>query len=121
MHSNYIIKIYRKYGGEFITDATGMGGDMQSTWLDDLGIPYVPYTFGGSPAKKLALIHNLQDFIAKRKFRMGYHEQLVEELRIYPINLEDKDLSTDMVMALALVAWGARNYEPLNAPESYRR
>lgn len=116
-----IIKIYNKYGGEFITDATGMGGDMQSTWLDDLGIPYIPYTFGGSPAKKLALIHNLQDFIAKRKFRMAYNEQLVEELRIYPINLEDKDLSTDMVMALALVAWGARNYEPLSAPESYRR
>lgn len=116
-----IIKIYRKYGGEFVTDATGMGGDMQSTWLDDLGIPYIPYSFGGSPAKKVALINNLQDYISKRRFRMAYNEQLVEELRNYPINLEDKDLSTDMVMALALVAWGARMYEPLSPPEAYSR
>jgi hypothetical protein len=116
-----VLNIYRKYGGEFITDATGMGGDMQSEWLGDLGVPFIPYQFGGSPAKKVALINNLQDYIAKNKFRMPYHEQLVEELRTYPANLEDKDLSTDLVMALALVAWGAKTYEPLAPPESYRR
>jgi hypothetical protein len=98
-----------------------MGGDMQSEWLGDLGVPFIPYQFGGSPAKKVALINNLQDYIAKNKFRMPYHEQLVEELRTYPANLEDKDLSTDLVMALALVAWGAKTYEPLAPPESYRR
>lgn len=116
-----LLNIYRRYGGEFVVDATGMGGDIQQEWLSDLGIPFIPYQFGGSPARKVALINNLQDYIAKRKFKMASHEYLIDELRNYPANFEDKDLSTDMVMALALVAWGARNYEPLGMYESYNR
>jgi len=114
-----ILKIYNTYGGEFVADTTGMGGDMQSEWLADLGIPYIPFAFG--PAKKVALINNLQDYIAKRKFRMPPHNILIDEMRSYPADLEDKGIDTDMVMALALVAWGARNYEPLGPVESYTR
>lgn len=116
-----LLKIYNRYGGEFIIDATGMGGDMQQTWLDDLGIPYIPYQFGGNPAKKIRLKDNLQDYLSKRKFRMAPNEYLIDELRQYPADLEDKDIATDMVMALCLVAWGARNYEPLGSVEFYRR
>lgn len=116
-----LLKIFNRYGGEFIIDATGSGGDMQSTWLDDLNIPHIPFQFGGSPAKKVALINNLQNYINLKKFKMGIHEQLLEELRQYPADLEDKTIMTDMVMALALVAWGAKNYEPLGAVEFYSR
>jgi len=116
-----LIRIYNQYGGEFIIDATGMGGDMQSEWLADLGVPYIPFQFGGSPAKKVSLINNLQDSFNKRIFKMPYNDKLVEELRNYPANLDDKTIETDMVMTLALVAWGAKNYEPLAPVESYRR
>lgn len=116
-----LLNIYKRYGGEFIVDATASAGDMQTEWLADLSIPYMPYQFGGSPAKKVALINNLQDYISKRLFRMAYDEYLVEELRMYPIDMEDKDLDTDMVMALALVAWGAKMYEPLDPIERYVR
>jgi len=116
-----IIKIYNRYGGEFIIDATGMGGDMQSEWLQDLNIPYIPFQFGGNPAKKVGLINNLQDFFARKAFRMPYNERLVEELRNYPANLDDKMVETDMVMALALVAWGSKNFEPMAAVEAYHR
>lgn len=116
-----LIKIYNRYGGEFIVDATGMGGDIQQEWLGDLGINFIPYQFGGSPARKVRLINNLQDYIAKCKFKMFPNEYLVDELRQYPADHEDKGMSTDMVMALALVAWGARNYEPLGPVEFYTR
>jgi len=116
-----IINIYKKFGGEFIIDSTGMAGDMQREWMSDLNIPYIPFSFGGSPAKKVALINNLQDFIAKRKFKMGISDQLLTELRGYPADLQDKGLETDMVMALALVAWGAKDNEPLGPIESYQR
>lgn len=116
-----LMKIYRRYGGELIVDATGMGADMQMEWLNDLGIPYIPYQFAGSPGKKIALVNNLQDFVEKRKFRMPYDEQLLEEMRIYPANMDDKSIPTDMFFALALVAWGARNYEPLPPIEVLRK
>lgn len=116
-----LIKIYNRYGGEFVVDATGMGGDMQQEWLNDLGIPFIPYQFGGSPARKVRLINNLQDYISKRKFRMAPNDHLIDELRQYPADLDDKDIATDMVMALCLVAWGARNYEPLGPVEFYSR
>lgn len=116
-----LIKIYNRYGSEFVIDATGSSGDMQSEWLADLGIPYIPYQFGGSPAKKVRLINNLQDYLEKRKFRMAPNEYLIDELRGYPRDLDDKEMATDMVMALALVAWGARNYEPLGPVEFYSR
>ena len=116
-----ILNAAKKYPGEFIYDATGMGGDIQKEWLDDIGINAIPYQFGGSPGKKVALINNLQDYIAKQKFKMAYDDQLQQELRGYPADLNDKDMETDMVIALALCAWGARNYEPLGQVEYYNR
>lgn len=116
-----LLRIFNQYGGEFIIDSTGMGGDMQSEWMGDLGLSYVPFNFSGVGAKKLALINNLQKYIEERKFRMAPNEYLLEELRNYPADLDDKTIETDMVMGLALAAWGARNYEPLGAVESYRR
>ena len=85
-----ILNAAKKYPGEFIYDATGMGGDIQKEWLDDIGIQSVPYQFGGSPGKKVALINNLQDYITKAKFKMAYDDQLQSELRGYPANLDDK-------------------------------
>lgn len=113
-----LMRIWRRYEGDVVVDATGMGGDMQQEWLTDLGIPFIPYQFGGSPGKKVALVNNLQDFIEKNKFRMPYDEQLLEELREYPANMDDKDITTDMLFALALVAWGAKNYEPMGPTET---
>lgn len=111
-----LLNIYKKYKCEFVCDSTGMAGDMQQEWLEDLGIPYIPFTFSG-PTKKVKLINNLQDYVEKRSFRMPFIEQLVEEIRLYPANMDDKDIQTDMLMALALTAWGARNYEPLGPME----
>lgn len=116
-----ILNIYKMYRGECIVDSTGMAGDMQLSWLDDLNIPYIAFTFGGSPMRKVALINNLQDYISKRKFKMPPHDQLLSEIRGYPSDFEDKGIETDLVMALALVAWGARNYEPLAPVEMYSR
>lgn len=116
-----IYTIHKRYGGEFFVDTTGMGGDMQTTWLQDLSIPYVPYSFGGSPARKIRLKDNLQDYIAGKKFRMAYHDDLISQLRNYPADMDDKTIDTDMVWALALVAWGARDYEPIGQIESYQR
>lgn len=116
-----LIKIYKKYGGEFVIDATGMGGDMQQEWLAELGIPFVPYQFGGSPARKVKLINNLQDYIEKRKFRMAPNDQLLDELRQYPADLQDRDLETDMVMALSLVAHAAELNNIVGGVEKYTR
>ena len=78
-------------------------------------------TFAGSPAKKVALINNLQDYIARERFKMPYISQLVEELHMYPGDLQDKDMKTDCVMALALAAFGAREYGPLGETEPINR
>ena len=116
-----ILNIYKKYGGEFIVDATASSGDIQSEWLDDLEIPYIPYQFAGSPSKKVALINNLQDYISKGLFKMPDIAQVVEELHMYPGDLNDKGMETDCVMALALVAHGAKDYGPVGLPEPINR
>jgi len=117
-----IARIYRNYGGECVIDASGMAGDMQQEWMDELGIPYVPYQFGGAGgAKKVKLINNLQDFIAKRKLRLPNEEELLSEIRNYPADLGDDGIMTDMVMGLALACIGARDYEPLGGVEPYTR
>ena len=113
--------IYNTYGGEMIVDATASSGDLQAEWLRDLGISFTPYQFGGSPAKKIQLINNLQDMLAKGQFRMPYIDQLGEELHNYPRDMDDKGLSTDSVMALALLAHGIKNYGIMGDVVSYRR
>jgi len=117
---NDLLDIYNEYKGEFIADTTASAGDMQSEWLDDLGIPYIPFNFSG-PSKKVMLINNLQDYIARQMFRMPYIPQVMEELHSYPGDLQDKDMETDCVMGLALVAYGAREYGPLEVPQPVNR
>lgn len=116
-----LARIHQKYGGDMVVDATASAGDMQTTWLTDLGIPFYPYQFGGSPGKKVRLINNLQDFLAKAFFRMPYIVQLREELHGYPRDMVDKGMETDCVMALALLAFGIQNYGPTGEPFTYRR
>lgn len=116
-----IATIYRRYGGEFVMDYTGMAGDIQAGWMDDLGIPFIPFQFGGTSHKKVALINNLQDLLEKGGFRMPYIHDLMSEVRAYPADLKDAGMKTDEVMALCLAAWGIRNFRPLDAPSEFNR
>lgn len=116
-----IQRISQDYGGDFVVDATASSGDMQLEWLSELQVNYYPYQFGGSPAKKVSIINNLQDFLAKGFFRMPFISQLREELHGYPRDLNDKGLETDTVMALALLAHGIKNYGPIGFAEPYKR
>lgn len=116
---NDILAINKKYGGEHVVDTTSTGGDMQQEWLMDLGIPIIPFRF--SPTSKIKLINNLQDVIQKKEIRIPYIHQLIDELRTYPRNLDDKGLVTDSVMALALAVWGATQFSFVGENVSYRR
>jgi hypothetical protein len=109
--------IFRDYYGEFVCDSTASAGDMQMEWLKDMGISYQPYQFAGSPAKKANLITNLQRMLGNKEIQMPYIPQLREELHSYPRNMEDKDMETDSVMALALACFGAYEYGPLGEVE----
>ena len=114
---NDLLTIERQYGGDMIIDATASAGDMQQEWLSDMGIPYIPYNFGGSPGKKIALINNLQHFISQKLFKMPYIYDLRNELHSYPRDMNDKGMATDCVMALALVTHGAKEYRLDSFPE----
>lgn len=116
-----LLQIYKQYKGEMVVDATASSGDIQTEWLRDMGISYIPFQFGGSPAKKVQLINNLQDMLAKGMFRMPYIDQLSEELHSYPRDMNDKGLSTDSVMSLALLAHGIKNYGIMGEPVPYTR
>jgi len=113
--------ISKRYGGDFVVDATAMAGDMQTEWLKELGIPFIPYSFSGTGSKKVKLINNLQDMLAKGEIRMPFIPPLYEELRQYPRNMDDKLIDTDCVMALALAGIGAKEYGNMGDIEDYRR
>lgn len=110
-------QIHDTYGGDMVVDSTASAGDMQVEWLRDLNISFFPYSFGGSPAKKVRLINNLQDFLAKGLFRMPYIPTMREELHSYPRDMDDKGMSTDTVMSLALLAIGIQMYGPSGVAE----
>jgi intein/homing endonuclease len=112
-----LLDIYQEYGGDFVCDASASAGDMQMEWLSDMNIPYYPFQFGGSPAKKVGLINNLQRYITEGKIRFPPHQQLLEELHSYPRDMKDKGLMTDCVMALALACHGIENYRISGHPE----
>jgi len=116
-----LLGIYKQYGGDMVIDATASAGDMQQEWLSDMGIPFIPYNFGGSPGKKIALINNLQDFISKGLIKMPYIYDLRNELHMYPRDMDDKGLSTDCVFSLALATFGAKEYKLNSWPEPYRK
>ena len=118
---NDLLNIYQEYQGDFVCDATAMGGDMQMEWLDDMGIPSIPFQYGGSAGKKISLINNLQRFISEKKIRLSVHYTIISELHGYPRDLNDKGLETDSVMALALACWGIKDYRINNIIEPYKR
>lgn len=116
-----LVSVYRQYGGDMIIDSTASAGDMQQEWLSDVGIPFIPYNFGGSPGKKIALINNLQAFITQKKIKMPYIYQLRNELHSYPRDMSDKGMETDYVMALALAVYGIAEYRVGSYAEPYRK
>lgn len=116
-----LLKIHNQYYGEFVIDATASIGDLQTEWLRDLGISFVPYQFAGNPAKKSNLITNLQRVLGLKQLTMPYIQQLYQELLTYPKNMDDKGMETDCVMSLALALHGAVEYGPLGRIESYTR
>lgn len=116
-----LLVIHNEYYGEFVVDSTASAGDMQMEWLDDMGLSYIPYQFAGSPAKKANLITNLQMKIGNKELIMPYIEQLIDELKSYPKNMDDTGMETDCVMALGLAMYGAYEYGPLGEVESIHR
>lgn len=116
-----LLDIYRQYGGDMIIDSTASAGDMQQEWLSDVGIPFIPYNFGGSPGKKISLINNLQYFISQKMLKIPYIYQLRNELHSYPRDLNDKGMETDCVMSLALAVHGIKEYQISSYPEPYKK
>jgi len=116
-----LLRIHNEYYGEFVIDATASIGDLQTEWLRDLGISFIPYQFAGSPAKKSNLITNLQRVFGTKQLTMPYIQQLYQELLTYPKNMDDKGMETDCVMSLALALHGAIEYGPIGRVEAYNR
>jgi len=116
-----LLNISKDYYGEFIIDSTASSGDMQTEWLTDLGVSFIPYQFAGSPSKKANLITNLQRIFGNGELIMPYLEQLREELHQYPKNMDDKNMETDSVIGLALACWGAKEFGPLGEVEPFHR
>lgn len=97
-------------------DATGFGGKM---FMDLLYIrPVHAIEFGGTRGKKLKLLNLLKSWIeatGKLKFpRSGPWLELRRQLLGY--RLDDKQLATDAVMALAVAVWLASKYPAGSAP-----
>lgn len=116
-----LLNIHEDYRGIFIVDSTASAGDIQTEWLTDMNINFIPYQFAGSPAKKSNLITALQRALGLGHLRMPYLNDIVEELHTYPKNMQDKDMETDCVFALALAVYGANMYGPAGEVEGYRR
>jgi len=116
-----LVKIYKIYGGDMVIDSTASAGDMQSEWLRDLDVSFIPYSFSGTGSKKVKLINNLQDMIEKTELVLPHIPSLHEELRMYPRNMDDKNIDTDCVMSLALASIGAKDYGNMGEIEDYRR
>lgn len=114
---NQLYSIFSTYQSEFFVDATSSGGDMQVEYLRELGVFYKQFIY--SPAKKVILINNLQDIMARGKVKFGYVPELREELRFYPRDLNDKNFDTDCVMALALACLRAKDFNEHGEPYEY--
>lgn len=105
---------HRAYDGNEFTcttgiDSTGMGGAM---FRDLLPIPVRSIEFGGTRGKKLRLLNDLKQALETNRLRFprtGAWLQLRRQLLGY--RLDDRKLSTDAVMALA-VAVKMANLQP---------
>ncbi len=114
---NQLYSIFEKYRSEFFVDATSSGGDMQVEWLNGMGVFYKQFIY--TPAKKVILINNLQDMMARSRVRFGLIPELKDELRFYPRSLEDKHFDTDCVMGLALACLRAKDFGNVSEPYEY--
>ena len=103
--------IEKSYGGEFCADTTASSGDMQSEWLADLNIPFLAMDFSRSPTRKIMLINFLQRCIENGDLLLPQDwEQVYEELRTYPANMDYRGMATDCVIALGLACWAAEYF-----------
>jgi len=106
------------YTGKGVTcatgvDTTGFGGAL---FRDSLPIPIRSVEFGGTRGRKLKLLIDLKAALEKGKLRFprtGPWLTLRRQLLGY--RLDDKKLSTDAVMALA-VAWSMVKFMPSRNP-----
>ncbi len=114
---NQLYSIFDTYKSEFFVDATSSGGDMQVEWLNGMGVYYKQFIY--TPAKKVILINNLQDVMARGKVKVALIPELKEELRFYPRDLNDKHFDTDCVMGLALACLRAKDFGEVGEPYSY--
>ncbi len=95
-----IREVHRRYGcHQTLIDATGVGDAV----LDE--VRDVAQGFVFTQRSKLDLLTNLQLTLEKRELRFPFIRELVDELQAY--SFDDKALSTDCVMALALACWAA--------------
>jgi len=106
--------IHKNYGKhaksmDVILDSTAMGGQFAASFLSDIITKNVAFT----QSSKRSLISNLKDLLAK-KLRSPEIKELRKELLLY--RDDDRKLTTDSVMSLALAAHGAIDYQ---MPEPY--
>lgn len=95
-----IREVHQRYGcHQTLIDATGVGAAV----LDEVRDVAQGYVFTGR--SKVDLLTNLQVALEKRELQFPFDRQLVDELQSYA--WDDKALTTDCVMALALACWAA--------------
>ncbi len=95
-----IREVHQRYQcHQTVIDATGVGVAV----LDEVRDVAQGFVFTGR--SKVDLLTNLQVALEKRELQFPFIRELVDELQAYEWN--DKDLTTDCVMALALALWAA--------------
>ena len=95
-------------------DATGVGAPIVDQLRDEDGIPGID-AFVFSSSSKPDLLTRLQDAAQRKKIKFPFGpatRRLIDELSVY--KLEDKGLSTDYVMALALAHRAGELYHRKN-------
>ena len=96
--------VAQQYGirpSDFAIDSTGVGAAV----LD--GVKDIATGFTFTARSKVDLLTNLQVFLERRQVRFPFVRELVDELQSYA--WEDKALTTDCVMSLALACWAAEH------------
>ena len=97
--------VAEQYHARTLIDATGIGDVV----LDDVGDVAEGLVF--TKKSKTDLLANLQVRLEQRQLQFPFVRELVDELQAYEWN--DKQLTTDCVMALALAAWNAGPRKPI--------
>lgn len=95
-----IREVHQRYGcHQTLIDATGVGDAV----LDEVRDVAQGYVF--TQRSKVDLLTNLQVALEKREVQFPFVRELVDELQGYA--WDDKALTTDCVMSLALAVWAA--------------